>query len=86
MSELNTQQAVDGIKQDIIKSYEGRATSLTGDPVDIGNRGMTNVHIPCDDPPFDMDTIPGLDPEALAPNGVDAAADDSGCEGGACKI
>lgn len=30
--------------------------------------------------------IPGLDPDAVAPNGVDAAASDEGCEGGACKI
>lgn len=50
--------------------FAGRATSLTGDPVDLDG-GFA---------------IPGLDPEAVAPNGVDAAADDSGCEGGACKI
>lgn len=50
--------------------FTGRATSLTGDPVDLDG-GFA---------------IPGLDPDAVAPDGVDAAADDSGCEGGACKI
>ncbi len=35
---------------------------------------------------MDFDNIPGVDPEAVAPNGVDAAASDEGCEGGACKI
>lgn len=60
----------------------GRATSLTGDPVEVA-RGQTTQFQHVDDSGF---SIPGLDPEAVAPNGVDAAADDSGCEGGACKI
>ena len=60
----------------------GHATSLTGDPVDI-SRGQTTQFQHVDDSGF---SIPGLDPDAVAPDGVDAAADDSGCEGGACKI
>lgn len=35
---------------------------------------------------MDFDNIPGMDPDAVAPDGVDAGADDEGCEGGACKI
>jgi len=30
--------------------------------------------------------IPGMDPDAVAPDGVDAAASDDGCASGACKI
>lgn len=85
MSEQNTQQVVDSIKQDIIQSYEQRATSLTGDPVVLG-RGQGTHFQHVDDSPFDLDAIPGLDPDAVAPDGVDAAADDSDCPSGACKI
>lgn len=68
-----------------------RATSLTGDPIDLG-RGMTdeakqklfreqNPHLT----PAEDDVIPGLDPDATVEGGVDNS-NDPGCEGGACKL
>lgn len=68
-----------------------RATSLTGDPVDLG-RGMTeeakqklfkeqNPHLASED----AFSVPGLDPDATVDGGVDNS-NDPGCEGGACKL
>ncbi|AFQ96698.1 hypothetical protein STRATTON_255 [Erwinia phage vB_EamM_Stratton] len=36
--------------------------------------------------PMDFGDIPGLDPDAGVVGGVDAAIEDDGCAGGACKI
>ncbi|UAW53154.1 hypothetical protein pEaSNUABM30_00036 [Erwinia phage pEa_SNUABM_30] len=47
---------------------------------------MSQPNVATQSEEMDLDAIPGLDPDAVAPNGVDAAASDEGCEGGACKI
>jgi len=36
--------------------------------------------------PMDFGDIPGLDPDITVEGGVDAATEDDGCAGGACKI
>ncbi|AWN09118.1 hypothetical protein MLDJOKPK_00206 [Salmonella phage SPAsTU] len=33
-----------------------------------------------------LDSLPGLDPEATVDGGVDPSKDDDNCTGGACKI
>lgn len=63
-------------------SARASGVSLTGDPIDQP-RGHNPAFQAVDDSAF---AIPGLDPDAVAPEGVDAGADDEGCEGGACKI
>lgn len=63
----------------------GRATSLTGDPVDVA-RGQTTQFQHAEDSAFDLDAIPGLDPDAGVEGGVDPSKEDDNCAGGACKI
>lgn len=50
----------------------------------LNQLGTVNQELAKD--PMDFGDIPGLDPDAGVVGGVDAAIEDDGCAGGACKI
>ncbi|ANZ50306.1 hypothetical protein PHOBOS_116 [Erwinia phage vB_EamM_Phobos] len=61
---------------------EEREALQKADPK-LQGRGEMGCLTTLDEPAF---AIPGLDPDAVAPEGVDAGLDEGGCESGACKL